>query len=74
MRSWWWEYSFFIILGVAGVVIAVVTTFAILADEARADRFMQNCLQDRKAYECEAMWRAGNSNTVIVPLVMPVLR
>lgn len=38
--------------------------------EARAS-FMRQCLEDRKEYECVAMWRAGQSHTTVVPIYTP---
>lgn len=37
----------------------------------KKDEFMSACVKDRKEYECVAMWRAGNSHTIVMP--MPVI-
>ena len=57
-------------------LIAVLIAFfgwlldkAIEHDRAAAEQFMQECIADgRKSYECKAMWRAGDSQTVVVPM------
>lgn len=42
----------------------------------RQSRFMTECQEDRKRYECEAMWRAGNTRTHVqpMPIVIPMGR
>lgn len=64
------------VIFMSGIVVAVITGFVILLMEglkiadARHDRFMSQCMQDRKEYECTAMWRAGNStapSVIVVP-------
>lgn len=44
--------------------------FATATDNAREKRFMAECQQDHKRYECEALWRQGEPRTTVVP--MPV--
>jgi cbb3-type cytochrome oxidase subunit 3 len=41
---------------------------------AAKQAFMQECRQDKKQYECDAMWRAGNSNNsyVPIPIIIPM--
>lgn len=54
---------------VAGVFFLIG---AAQSDSRARTAFMTQCLQDRKEYECVAMWRAGDSHTQVVPVVMPV--
>ena len=59
---------------VFAITLAVVIgflVFAIKSDMDAEDRFMRQCMQDKKEYECTAMWRAGDSHTTVVP--MPVV-
>ena len=44
------------LLGFAWLVIYVVKVAT-----ASHERFMDQCMQDHKEYECTAMWRAGDS-------------
>lgn len=34
--------------------------------------FMTECIQYRKQYECTVLWREGDPETVVVPVVVPV--
>ena len=40
--------------------------------EAHEKRFMAECQQDKKRYECEAMWRAGEDHEHLIPVVIPM--
>jgi hypothetical protein len=42
--------------------------------EAKYQKFHTECIQHRKEFECAAMWRAGNTDTVVVPVIVPVGR
>ena len=56
------------LLAGAAVLISLLA-FAIIEDNAHAERVMAECMQDHKAYECEAMWRAGEPKLIAVPVV-----
>lgn len=59
-----------IVVGVLGLGI-----YATRQDNiARTDAFMSECQKDRKHYECVAMWRAGESRTTAVPVIVQVPR
>lgn len=45
--------------------------FAVFAMGANQKQFMKECQQDHKHYECEALYRAGDSNTVYMPIIIP---
>jgi hypothetical protein len=47
--------------------------WGVTSDNEKRDRFMTECQQDRKRYECDAMWRAGDSQ-VTPAIVIPVGR
>lgn len=63
------------LLGIAivGVIsLIVIAPFAIMAENESESAFMAECLADnKKQYECTAMWRAGENNTAVMP--MPVI-
>ncbi len=55
------------------IFLFFVLLFAVAADAGkRQQRFMSECQQDRNRYECEAMWRAGESRSTYIPVVIPV--
>jgi hypothetical protein len=41
--------------------------------ERQWNEFRTACMQDRKEYECVAMWRAGNVNSQTEVIPMPIL-
>jgi hypothetical protein len=54
-------------------VLASVALFVgVKSDWHAQDAFMADCLKERKAYECTAMWRAGDSHVAPIPIVIPV--
>jgi hypothetical protein len=60
-----------------GWVVLLVILFIIwlvwlmISSEYEAKQaFMAECMEEKKKYECTAMWRSGDKNTVVVP--MPV--
>ena len=56
------------LLAGAAVLISLLA-FAISEDNRDEAHFMAECAQDHKAYECEAMWRAGEPKLIAVPVV-----
>ncbi len=56
-----------------GIIVGLLTiTVLAFRQEAKArEAFMAQCLEDRKQYECFAMWRSGQNHTVVVP--MPII-
>lgn len=61
---------------VFALLAAFITAAWFVASASNDEReaFMVECRKERKEYECKAMWRAGNSGTVVVPMVVPVGR
>lgn len=41
-------------------------------EKKEREQFLVECLQDHKKYECDALWRAGKSDTEIVPMFIPI--
>lgn len=55
---------------IAGIVFAVV--IGVRENIDQANRFIADCVADgHKQYECQAMWRAGDSH--MVPAVIPMV-
>lgn len=58
---------------IAGIILIFAGFFYFVyvrASEAHA-RFMRQCMEDHKEYECTALWRAGDSalpNVVLMPV------
>lgn len=60
-----------------GIVAAVVgfAAYALKVSQETQHRFMTQCMQDHKEYECTAMWRAGdNSGGAPTVLLIPTGR
>lgn len=61
----------FVAVGVAvGAAVVVLMMVSVVDDVRREHRFMAECQQDHKRYECEALWRQGAAHTTVMP--MPV--
>ena len=71
MSDWIFD-NFGLFVGALLCIVFAVLIIVAKQEEKQRDRFMQECTQDRKRYECEAMWRDGESKTVAVPVVIPV--
>lgn len=52
-------------LGLAGLI-----TWICVSESRSEDRFMLECQQDHKRYECEALWRSGQKGSTM-PVVIP---
>lgn len=59
-------------LGVAMALMVFSTDAEQKAKKAHEASFMSECQQDRKHYECEAMWRAGEDHEHMIPVVIPM--
>ena len=68
MSEWLYDNLGKVLLGLMALTVLLCVVLLVGDANARA-AFMAECLTERKQYECTAMWRAGNSNTVIVPVV-----
>jgi len=60
------------VLVIALLACLVGAGFGIKADADAEAAFMAACQQDHKTYECTAMWRAGESHVMPMPIVIPV--
>lgn len=65
-----WGLILFVVLITAATIAVLVV--AISGDAEQRAEFMAACQEDHKAYECVAMWRAGESHTAVVPVIIPV--
>ena len=59
----------FMVAVIVGVIVLAIV--AIVDDGKHHDKFMAQCMQDHKQYECDALWRAGEDHTTVMP--MPVI-
>lgn len=59
---------------VAIVLLLVLAVAGGVEKEKTRERFMEQCVKDRKEYECIAMWRAGEPQVVPVPIIIPMSR
>ena len=59
---------------VAGLLFLAASAVAVAAEGARRQHaaFMDECVQHRPRYECTALWRAGDRDPAIVPLLIPI--
>lgn len=75
----WITYTFDVPLCIV-MALMLLAGWAFLAayirdDKAKKDHeaaFMAECQQDKKHYECEAMWRAGEDHEHMIPVVIPM--
>src|SRR3954462_1642193 len=66
-------------IAACSIVFLVITGFTaaiwygVKRENAAHDRFMAQCMQDHKEYECTAMWRAGDSGPpAVIPMFIPI--
>lgn len=57
---------------IPSLVTALIAAFAILIVGASREEeaFMRECLQERKQYECTALWRGHSSQ--VMPIIIPM--
>lgn len=58
-------------LWIIGIIFAVIVGIGIAiaqSDSKHQKDFMDQCVQDHKQYECDAMWRAGEDHTTVMPI------
>lgn len=71
-----WLINEFVILGTIGGLLIFLFAWACTnenkAKAAHEARFMAECQQERKHYECEALWRQGEEHDHYVPVVIPM--
>ncbi len=77
-KGWWRENRAMLLCGsvalllVVGLIVAVYVGMA-HAQEAHT-RFMRQCMEDHKEYECTALWRAGSKSgpdLIVLPIPLP---
>lgn len=64
---WYWaddlmDYLLIVLLSLCAVLALLVVigaSFSIVGQGRAHDRFMEQCQEDHKEYECVAMWRGG---------------
>jgi hypothetical protein len=56
--------------GIAIIVVGMLLIGTLIGagkyEQEQKDKFMQECLQDKKEYECTALWRAGSRAQVVI--------
>lgn len=54
-----------------GVIVAIVLVLIVSAIgyTKNHERFMADCLQDHKQYECDMMWKAANPPPQVVHVI-----
>lgn len=62
--GWASLFLFMVLLGAIAICVK--------NDNDANNKFMQECGQDHKRYECEAMWRSGESHEQMVPVFIPM--
>lgn len=74
MIDWLDEYGG--LLFIATLLLFIVGAFVLMSrEESKAwESFMADCQRHRPTYECTALWRSGESQTVVVPMPVPVSR
>lgn len=55
---------------IAAIILLVVASFFGAIDkEGRHEKFMADCLHDKKEYECETMWKTANPDPQLIYVV-----
>lgn len=70
-----WIFNNFGWVLVAAIVVMGALFMAAEKSKSEAkQKFMDECLKERKQYECTAMWRAGQSQSgsTYVPIIIPM--
>lgn len=65
----WEDHAPEVVIGTLIVLLIIVVAIAAKVEMQEREAFMSDCLQERKQYECTALWRAGRAShtTVVVP-------
>lgn len=75
-RYWWRDNGPLALLILAMIVFVPVMLIAFDREAkekaAHEARFMAECQQDKKHYECEALWRQGEDHEHMIPVVIPM--
>jgi len=73
----WYKVRFYApvaaVLCGAALAVGLFAWMLVAVGTVEAERkaaFTAECVQDLKAYECEALWRSGNRN--VVPVFFPI--
>jgi hypothetical protein len=69
--TWLFDYWIDIVLVVFILTVIAFCVLGVIANGKVRQQFMEDCLKERKQYECTAMWRQGDSQIVPVPIVIP---
>lgn len=73
LDAWDWfkedGWIIFLILGILGITVWIVYVTT-RQETASYQRFMDECLQDHKEYECEALWRSGKPKSEVIYIPM----
>ncbi len=71
-------YRLFVVCLIVGALVILIGVGflayrSVTLDDAARARFMRQCMEDHKEYECTALWRAGNrSGPDIIPIPIPI--
>ena len=60
MKDWLEEWAIALCALLLIVIPGSFIAWAVISSNRAEDRFMAECEQDHKHYECMAMWRAGD--------------
>lgn len=58
-------------LGAAFTGLVMIVPALVQQEDEAKTTFMAACTQDRKEYECTAMWRSGSSRAYPMPIIVP---
>ena len=77
-ESWWRKDRAMLLSGSLALLLLVGVAVGIYVGVARAQeahtRFMRQCMEDHKEYECTALWRAGGrsgADLIVLPVPLP---
>jgi hypothetical protein len=71
MGDWIYDNFGIIFIAVLGLFFGLLYG-ALSSEKQRHEEFMEACMHDRQKYECTALWRAGSTQTSVVPVIVPI--
>lgn len=66
MLDWIDNHMGLFILAVASFLLALILIAVVVGAKARME-WMEQCMKDKKEWECTAIWRYGSPSSIVAP-------